>query len=408
MFGFLKKKLSDGIEKIKSIVKKEEIPVEEIAQQIKKEEAVEKIEKEIEYKRDLIKDAGYDITPAIEETIEQPYKKLLEEIPETKEEKLEIKEPEIPEVKPETKEELKKVEPKPEKPKKEGFLKKIKRAVVEKTISEDEIKDVLWELQLGLIESDVAVSVAEKIVADLKTALVGQSVKRGQIEALVRNSLKNSIKGILDVDGFDFMARVREKKPFLIVFLGFNGSGKTTTIARIGYMLKEHGLSCVFAAADTWRAAAIEQIQTHGDKLGIPVIKQKYGADPAAVIFDAVKYANAHSVDVVLADTAGRSHVNLNLMDELKKIVRVNKPDLKILVLDALTGNDIYDQSKLFDGAVGVNGLILTKADVYDKGGAALSAAHTIGKPLLFLGVGQDYSDLKPFDADEIVKSLLE
>ncbi|MEM7824091.1 MAG: signal recognition particle-docking protein FtsY, partial [Candidatus Aenigmatarchaeota archaeon] len=208
-------------------------------------------------------------------------------------------------------------------------------------------------------------------------------------------------------DSLDLLERIKTKKPFLIVFLGFNGSGKTTTIARVGHMFKQKGISCVFAAADTWRAAAIEQIEEHGQKLGIPVIKQKYGADPAAVIFDAVKHATAKGIQVVLADTAGRSHANLNLMDEMKKIIRVNKPDLKILVLDALTGNDIYEQCKLFNDAVGVDGLIITKADVYEKGGAALSAAWTIKKPLLFLGVGQEYDDLQQFDAEKIVASLL-
>jgi fused signal recognition particle receptor len=193
-----------------------------------------------------------------------------------------------------------------------------------------------------------------------------------------------------------------------MVFLGFNGSGKTTTIARIGYLLKKNGLSCVFAAADSWRAAAIEQLEEHGSKLGIEVIKHKYGADPAAVIFDAVKHARAKDMDVVLADTAGRSHSNVNLMDELKKIIRVNKPDLKILVLDALAGNDIYDQCKLFNDAVGVDALIITKADVYEKGGATLSASFTIKKPILYIGVGQEYENLERFDPDKMVEKLLE
>jgi len=172
-------------------------------------------------------------------------------------------------------------------------------------------------------------------------------------------------------------------------------------------VLKKAGLSCVFAAGDTWRAASIEQLETHGSRLGIKTIKQKYGADSAAVIFDAAAYAKANGVDVVLADTAGRTHSNINLIDELKKVCRVNKPDLKILVLDSLTGNDIYDQSKFFDEAVDVDGIVLSKADVYEKGGAALSAAHTIKKPILFLGVGQRYGDLVEYDYRKMVDNLV-
>lgn len=352
MFGFLKKKLKDSIDKISGKVKE-------------KEKVIEKIEKEIEQ----------------------------EKIPE-----------EIQELEPELKEEIKEVKKKPEK--KQGLIKKIKKAISEKKLKEDDIKDVLTELQISLIQSDVAVEVAEKIINDLKKELLGKSVKRKEIENIIKESMKKSILDILNVDGFDLIKKI-DKKAFLIVFLGFNGSGKTTTIARIGKLLNDNNLKCIFAAADTWRAASIEQLEEHGKNLGINVIKQKYLSDPAAVVFDGVKHAKAKGIDVVLADTAGRSHANVNLMDELKKIIRVNKPDLKILVLDALTGNDIYDQCKMFNDAVGVDGLIITKADVYDKGGAALSAAHTINKPLLFLGVGQDYKDLEKFDAEKIVENLL-
>jgi len=258
-----------------------------------------------------------------------------------------------------------------------------------------------------LIQSDVAVEVAEKIINDLKKELIGKSVKKKEIEKIIKKTMKKSILDILNIDSFDLIKKI-DKKGFLIVFLGFNGSGKTTTIARIGKLLNKNNLKCVFAAADTWRAASIEQLEEHGRKLEINIIKQKYLSDPAAVVFDAVKHAKAKDIDVVLADTAGRSHANVNLMDELKKIIRVNKPDLKILVLDALTGNDIYDQCKMFNDAVGVDALIITKADVYEKGGAAISAAHTINKPLLYLGIGQDYEDLEEFDANKIVENLLD
>ena len=311
--------------------------------------------------------------------------------------------PEIEEVKPEVE-----VKEKPKEKKKIGILKKIKRKVTEKKITEDDLKDILEDLKRGLIESDVAVEVAEKISNDLKSNLVGKFIKRKQVEKIIRESFRKSILDILDVDGLDLIKKIKSKKPFLIVFLGFNGSGKTTTIARIGHLLKQKDFKCVLAAADSWRAAAIEQLEEHGKKLGITVVKHKYGADPAAVIFDAVKHATAKDIDVILADTAGRSHANVNLVDELKKIVRVNKPDLKILVLDALTGNDIYDQCKMFNDAVGVDALIITKSDVYEKGGAALSASHTINKPILYLGVGQNYEDLEKFDPNKIVEKLLD
>jgi len=166
-------------------------------------------------------------------------------------------------------------------------------------------------------------------------------------------------------------------------------------------------MSVVFAAADCWRAAAIEQLEEHGKNLGIKVIKHSYGADPAAVIFDAMKYAEANKIDVVLADTAGRSHANANLMDELKKIIRVNDPDMKILVVDALTGNDVVEQAEYFNNAVGVDGIVMTKVDVYDKGGAILSVVHKVERPILYIGIGQEYNDLKKFSVEEIVNNIM-
>ena len=396
MFGFLKKKLKEGIEKIsKAVSEKEEKKIEEAVEEIKKEEHIE------EPKKELVKE--------VEREIEKPEEKVpeIEKVEEKLEEAKEIIETarEIAEEKPKKKFlGLLKRKPKEEK----GILEKIKRKVTEKKIEEADVKDILKDLEMNLISSDVALEVAEKICNDLKNNLVGKFIKRGEIENVIRNSFRDSILDILKVEGFDLLEKVKTKKPFLIVFLGFNGSGKTTSIARIGHLLKKNGLSCVFAAGDCFRAASIEQLEEHGKKLGIEVIKHKYGADPAAVIFDAVKHAKSKDIDIVLADTAGRTHANVNLMDELKKIVKVNKPDLKILVLDALTGNDVYDQCKTFNDAVGVDALIITKADVYEKGGATLSASFTIKKPILYLGVGQKYEDLEKFDSNKIVEKLLE
>jgi fused signal recognition particle receptor len=375
---------------------------------------IEKKEVKLEIKKEEIKAPEIKIAEKAEAKIEEA-KEIIETAKEIEK---------IPEAKIEEKpkkgffERILKRKPKIEKPKAEevkelpkeerGIIDKIKKKITEKKIEEDDVKDILKDMETGLISSDVAVEVSDKIISDLRKNLVGNFIKRGEIENVVKRSFRDSILDILKVESFDLLDKVKTKKPFLIVFLGFNGVGKTTSIARVGHLLKKNGVSCVFAAGDSWRAAAIEQLEEHGKNLGIDVIKHKYGADPAAVIFDAVKHAKSKNIDVVLADTAGRSHSNVNLMDELKKIIKVNKPDLNILVLDALTGNDIYDQCKMFNDAVGVDGLIITKADVYEKGGATLSASFTIKRPILYLGVGQDYEDLEKFDSKRIVEKLLE
>ena len=450
MFGFLKKKLKEGIDKIsKAVSEKEKEKIEEVVKEVKKEEHVEEskeellkeVEEEIEESKPLEPEPVKTLEPEKIEEIEKEVKEEIEtekkieeakeaietakEIEQIEEEKLyeepdlfekKIEEKLIEPEKIEVKEEKKgilgrlfKRKPKAEKPKAEkGIIEKIKRKITEKKIEEEDVKKILKDLEMSLISSDVALEASEKIINDLRNNLVGNFIKRREIESVVKNSFKNSITEILSVESFDLVEKVKSKKPFIIVFLGFNGSGKTTSIARIGYLLKKNGLKCVFAAADCFRAASIEQLEEHGRNLDIEVIKHDYGADPAAVIFDAVKHANAKDIDVVLADTAGRSHANINLMDELKKIIRVNNPDLKILVLDALTGNDIYDQCKLFNDAVGVDCLILTKADVYEKGGAAISASFTIKKPILYLGIGQNYEDLEKFNSNKIVENLLD
>lgn len=287
------------------------------------------------------------------------------------------------------------------------LLGKLTEKIIEKELSEEEIDKCMEELKLILFENDVAFEVAEEIANEVKTSLVKKKVKRGKIKEFVKDVLKESMIKIMKQE-VDFLEKVKSKKPFLILFLGFNGVGKTTSIAKIAKLLMSNGFSVVIAAADTFRAAAIEQLEEHGKNLGVKVIKHQYGADGAAVVFDSKKYAEANKIDVILVDTAGRSHADVNLMDELKKICRVNNPDMKILVLDVLTGNDIYDQAKLFDEAVSVDGIILAKADVYEKGGVALSAIYTIKKPIFFLGTGQQYEDIQQFDPEKIVTNLLE
>ncbi|MCD6482917.1 MAG: signal recognition particle-docking protein FtsY [Candidatus Aenigmarchaeota archaeon] len=279
-----------------------------------------------------------------------------------------------------------------------------------KEITEKDLEPLLEELEYDLIEADCSYDVAQMIIEEIKNNLVGQRLKRRQIEKRIKESIENAIKKILEnVEKIDLVKLIKNKreKPFKIIFLGFNGTGKTTTMAKIANLLKKHGIKVVFAAGDTFRAASIEQLEEHARNLNIPIIKHNYGADPAAVIFDAIKYAEKHGIDVVLADTAGRVHTDENLMKELEKIVRVNKPDLKILVLDSLTGSDVINQFEYFDKAAKVDAVVFTKLDVNEKGGNILSVIYQFKKPVLFFGTGQGYEDLIEYDPDTILKNLI-
>lgn len=262
-------------------------------------------------------------------------------------------------------------------------------------------------MQLELLEGDVALEVAEKITESVKKELVGKKVKRStDIDKYTRNALKNAILEILKTDSnVEDLLKIK-KKPFVILFVGVNGTGKTTTIAKLAKYFMEKGLVPVIAAADTFRAGAIEQITKHGEKLGVKVIKHKKGSDPAAVAYDAVNHAKSKNKDVVLIDTAGRMQTNMNLMEEMAKIKRVVNPDFIIFVGDALTGNDAVEQAKMFDEKIGIDGVILTKADADTRGGAAISISYVIGKPILFLGIGQNYDDLIEFKPEWVVKQL--
>jgi fused signal recognition particle receptor len=278
------------------------------------------------------------------------------------------------------------------------------------TINEEVLEEILWELEVGLLESDVALPVIEAIKANVKEQLLTMSVGGKKPEEVVELVLRTAIKRVLQVNPLDFDAFVRErlksKKPVVVMFVGVNGTGKTTSIGRIAYRLKQQGITCCMAAGDTFRAGAIEQLSLHGERLGITVVKHKAGADPAAVAFDAIEHAKARHKDVVLLDTAGRMQNNRSLMDEMDKVRRVANPDLVVFVGDSLAGNDAVEQARKFDEVVDIGGVILTKVDVDAKGGAALSVAYTINKPLLFVGVGQEYPDLRPFDASWMVDRI--
>jgi len=281
----------------------------------------------------------------------------------------------------------------------------------EVVLTEEDVEEVLEELELELLEADVAYEVTEKLIQSLRDQLIGKKIgPKDDPEKVITEALKNAIKEVLSQKTINIYEVIEEKKkkgePTVILFVGINGTGKTTTIAKLAYLLKKKGYSVVLAAGDTFRAGAIEQLEEHGKRIGVKVIKQVRGADSAAVIYDAIEHAKARGIDVVLADTAGRQATNVNLMEEIKKVVRVTKPDLVIFVGDALTGNDAIVQAEEFNRVVDFDGVILTKVDADAKGGAALSIAYAIGKPILFLGTGQDYEDLEEFSVEWMIDKL--
>ena len=276
-------------------------------------------------------------------------------------------------------------------------------------IKEGEISDLLEELELGLIESDVALEVAEEIKNELKKRVVGAKVPKGKTAEFVHEQLKETLIGMVSTEkGFALPEKVRSlEKPVKIMVLGPNGSGKTTTIAKITKMLQEEGFSVVIAASDTFRAAAVEQLQHHADKLGVKVVSGAYGSDPTALAFDAVEYAKAHKADVVLIDTAGRQDTNLNLLNQLKKMNRVIAPQVKIYVGESIAGNAIVEQISVFNKEIGVDGVVLTKLDCDAKGGTVVSISKVTGIPIIYVGTGQGYADIELFDAKKIIGEIL-
>jgi fused signal recognition particle receptor len=288
-----------------------------------------------------------------------------------------------------------------------SFITKLKEKVTATKISETKFNELFWEFELAMLENNVAVEVIEKIKRDLKLELVDVPINRSGIRQKIISALRESISNLFKGNDMDLIKVVKaSKKPYVILFLGINGTGKTTTLAKFAKLLQDNNLSSVISASDTFRAAAIQQLEEHGENLGVRVIKSNYGSDPAAVAFDAIKYAEAKRIDVVLIDTAGRMQSNKNLLDEMKKIIRVSKPDLKLFVGESIAGNDVVEQSKTFNETVGIDGIILSKADIDEKGGAAMSVSYITGKPILYLGCGQSYNDLDRFNKEKLLKSL--
>jgi fused signal recognition particle receptor len=400
MFGFLKEKLKKVVksisEKFEEKKEIEEKPIEEAKPvEVPEIKPVEEIKEEAK-------------VPEVKEDIEEIEFEIEQEVvPEIKEIKPEV-EVKVEEIKPKLEEEFALKEEKPKK--KKGFFKriveKVVKKVVEKKLTEQEVMPVLNDLETGLIEADVAYEVADKIKNDLKNGLIDRPIRRGKEKEVVVEALKNSLLSILTVPEIDLKEMVKNKKPITLLFLGFNGSGKTTSLAKVGKWLIDNGYSCCFAAADTFRAGSEEQLEIHADNIGVKLIKHQYGADPAAVAFDAIAHAKANGIDFVLIDSAGRAHTNRNLMDQMKKIIKVNSPDLKVLVIDSMTGNDAVLQARMFN-EVGVDGVIFTKVDVNEKGGAILSVTHELKKPILFLSLGQEYKDFEKFEKEKFVSNLI-
>jgi fused signal recognition particle receptor len=276
-----------------------------------------------------------------------------------------------------------------------------------------DLDNVLDQFQLSLIENDVAVSAADFVSNQLREKLKDvQFARFTDPRARVKSILQEVLLSLLQGAGqLDIFALIDKKKsigePAVLVFIGINGTGKTTSIAKLAHVLQKKGRSVILAASDTYRSGSIEQLEEHARRIGVRVIKHQYGADPAAVAFDAVNYAKAHRINAVLIDTAGRMQNNKNLLEEMRKIVRVTSPDLTILVVDALTGNDAVEQGKVFSEAVKIDGIILAKLDADVKGGSAISLSYIMGKPVAMVGTGQKYDDLEPFQAEAIVKNLI-
>ncbi|MFZ0511457.1 MAG: signal recognition particle-docking protein FtsY, partial [Candidatus Nitrosopolaris sp.] len=262
-------------------------------------------------------------------------------------------------------------------------------------------------------ESDVAQEVIDDFSAKLKKELLGLKLEKDDnAEELIRSKFQTVITEMFAKTGkVDLINKIKVKRelkcgPFVVVFLGINGTGKTTTVAKIANLLRKNGISVVLAAADTHRAGAIEQLTQHAQKLALKVIAQRYGADPSAVGRDAVDYGRKHHIDAVLIDTAGRMQTAKNLMDEIGKIVKVVKPDIKIFIGDSLAGNDTINQAREFFEYTKFDGAILTKTDADAKGGSAISIVYTTSKPIVYLGVGQGYDDIIPFDMGKFLQSI--
>lgn len=289
---------------------------------------------------------------------------------------------------------------------KKSLKQRIISKITEKTLTEDRFNEFFQGLELNLLESNIAYDTIQAIKANLKKDLIGKLLKRVSIESIIKQSLINAIDSVIVQGDFKPVLEKLNQGLTVFMFVGTNGSGKTTSIAKFANFLMSKKYTVVLAACDTFRAASIEQLEKHAQALGVKVVKHTYGSDPAAVAFDAVAHAKAKGINAVLIDTAGRSHANTNLMNELGKVKRVVNPDYLVFVGDALTGNDVVEQCKTFNEVTPFNFAILTKTDVDEKGGAIISVSHATGVPIMFIGTGQTYNDFKLFNKKELIKQI--
>ncbi len=415
MFGLLKKKLGDFTQKLKQTIEKKNPEKEEhdekieiknkqiINEKIKpinKEET--KLKKQIDNKKNITKETNSKIkNKEIKKDIAQSLEieNIIESPNIIKEKNIEYKKYDLNKTEFDDKRNLK------ANVGTTGKLKSFFTGNVE--IKENDISNLLWELELSLIESDVEQDAAHEIIEQIKKNLVGKKVSSKQIDEILKENIKEIITQMMQTKKIDLIKEIQNKTPYVIMFLGPNGAGKTTSIAKLTYFLQKNKFSCVWAAADTFRSGAIDQLQIHADKLNVKMIKHQYNSDPAAVAFDAIKSAKASKTDVVIIDTAGRQETNKNLMQELKKIERIASPDLKIYVGESYTGQSLVEMSSEFNDTIGIDGFILTKIDTDAKGGTAISLTYKIKKPILYVGTGQEYEDFEEFDTKFIIERII-
>lgn len=292
-----------------------------------------------------------------------------------------------------------------ERTKRRGFGQRIAGAFSRRTLSEEQFDRLFEDLEIGLLEANTAYDAVQAVKENLRERLTGERVSRFSAHDDVERALKESISALFE-EPEDLVALARSEKPLVIMLIGINGSGKTTTAAKLAHAYQKAGLTPVLAAADTFRAAAIQQLEEHAKALEVRIVKHDYGVDPAAVAYDAVAHAKSGKADVVIIDTAGRLHSNENLLKELEKVKRVARPDRIVFVGESIAGNDLLEQAETFNERVGIDGIILTKTDVDDRGGGALSVSHVTKKPIDYLCAGQGYDDITPFTVGEIARLL--
>jgi len=414
-------KHKNEIEKEKSEIKFEEKkPEMNIPKKVEEEKKeIIKEDKKIEIKKEKVEKSKE------EKVIEKPEidisKKVEEEKPEVKKEEIQEIEKEIVEIEKLDINKEKIIEkPKTEMPKrndenvkvKVGLTERITKTLLRKIkLNKNKVNEITEELELALIQADVHPEIAMEVCEKINEKLLKSEYSSNKLE----EEIKNDLKDIFEKEVFVNYPKINvletvmntDIKPYKILFVGPNGAGKTTTIAKFANMIKKNGKKVVISASDTFRAAAIEQTEEHGRRLDVKVIRQNYGADAAAVAFDAIKHAEANGIDVVLIDSAGRQDNNTNLMRELEKIKRITKPDITIFIGEAIAGNSLYQQVETYNGVVKLDGIILTKVDCDAKGGTAISIYRESKVPIIYLGMGQKYEDLKLFEPKDIIDNII-